>query len=614
MSQLAHTFHIPVMGTAFTIDTPLKVAKYGISSVVSIGDDELCEVMREHYSKLNGISFIPIHKKDDTDYRAKRITAYLNLMHELVTKQFEELKASSFQEGSELYKYFSMLPENSRLKTRFNNMMKETDAVLKSSMQQDLRNDIVCGSIDVNIMTKLDRDNVDSDNNSLPHGFSDALAALRGFANSKLKSSIIFSAGFNRRLYAYCEEFSDFFPDALGQIKKKIVLKVSDFRSCLIQGKFLAKKGLWVSEYRIESGLNCGGHAFATEGYLLGPILEEFKQKKQAFFDDLRTVVNTALSKSSKFLLTSTSKALVTVQGGIGTYAEDRFLQDYFDVQFTGWGTPFLLVPEATLLDDDTRHLLINAKEKDTYTSGISPLGVPFNAIKNTASEIQKFDRAYNTKRPGSPCPKGYLISNTKYSKRPVCTASVFFQKREIAELDKHRDSLSQDDYDKKYLSIVDKACLCEDLAASALIENNIVSKRPLKTAICSGPNIAYFNKISSLKEIVSHIYGKINLLSNAESRPNMFVKELSLYLTHIEKEIQSVLLNPTEKQCKSLQLFRDNLFSGISYYQGLIPQMIKYAVDYTDQIKLDLDKLKNELETISEKYAKVLRPDEVFV
>ena len=27
----AHTFHIPVMGTGFTIDTPLRVAKYGIS-------------------------------------------------------------------------------------------------------------------------------------------------------------------------------------------------------------------------------------------------------------------------------------------------------------------------------------------------------------------------------------------------------------------------------------------------------------------------------------------------------------------------------------------------------------------------------------------------------
>ena len=51
MSTFAHTFHIPVMGTAFTIDSPLKVGKYGISSVVSIGDDEFCEVMREHYAK-----------------------------------------------------------------------------------------------------------------------------------------------------------------------------------------------------------------------------------------------------------------------------------------------------------------------------------------------------------------------------------------------------------------------------------------------------------------------------------------------------------------------------------------------------------------------------------
>ena len=36
-----HQFHIPVMGTAFTIDTPLKVARFGISSVVSLCDDEL---------------------------------------------------------------------------------------------------------------------------------------------------------------------------------------------------------------------------------------------------------------------------------------------------------------------------------------------------------------------------------------------------------------------------------------------------------------------------------------------------------------------------------------------------------------------------------------------
>ena len=72
-----------------------------------------------------------------------------------------------------------------------------------------------------------------------------------------------------------------FFLDENGYLKKKIILKVSDYRSALIQGNFLAKKGLWVSEYRIESGLNCGGHAFATDGFLLGPILEEFKDKKE---------------------------------------------------------------------------------------------------------------------------------------------------------------------------------------------------------------------------------------------------------------------------------------------------------------------------------------------
>ena len=54
-------------------------------------------------------------------------------------------------------------------------------------------------------------------------------------------------------------------------------MKVSDLRSAKVQGKILAKKGVWVSEYRIESGLNCGGHAFATDGILLGPILDDWR-------------------------------------------------------------------------------------------------------------------------------------------------------------------------------------------------------------------------------------------------------------------------------------------------------------------------------------------------
>ena len=97
-------------------------------------------------------------------------------------------------------------------------------------------------------------------------------------SKTDIDGEIILSAGMSPRLYSYLEHFEDFYPDKNGFIKKKIVLKVSDYRSALIQGTYLAKKGLWVSEYRIESGLNCGGHAFATDGHLMGPILAEFKE------------------------------------------------------------------------------------------------------------------------------------------------------------------------------------------------------------------------------------------------------------------------------------------------------------------------------------------------
>ena len=48
--------------------------------------------------------------------------------------------------------------------------------------------------------------------------------------------------------------------------------------------------------------------------------------------------------------------------------------------------------------------------------------------------------------------------------------------------------------------------------------------------SICPGPNLAYFSGKYSLKEMVQHIYGYKSVLNNV-MRPNMFVKELSLYL-----------------------------------------------------------------------------------
>ncbi|RAP26920.1 hypothetical protein DID74_01200 [Candidatus Marinamargulisbacteria bacterium SCGC AG-333-B06] len=587
-----HEFHIPVMGTAFTIDTPLKVARFGISSVVSLCDDELCEAMRMHYSKLFQLDYDPISEEVD-DFRGKRITAYLNLLDQCVKDQINRMKQESFDDvDSDLVTYFELLPDSSYAKCLYADMIESQDALVKEKLQAELRALIRPGSIDVNIMTKLDRDTYDKQAQKRDSYYSDAISALRGFANSTLNASIVFSAGFNRRLFAYLEHCADFYPDKNGALKKRIVLKVSDFRSSLTQGKFLAKKGIWVSEYRIESGLNCGGHAFATDGYLMGPILEEFKRQKKALVASLFGIYNDTLEKLNKLRVDSIPFVDITVQGGIGTANENRFLIDHYHVKRTGWATPFLLASDVTLLDDETRMVLLKADADDLYLSPVSPLGVPFNTVRHTLSEQQKYER-FEKGRPGSPCPKGYLVSNTEFSKKPVCTASIFYQKRKIEQLKSlNLDSAS---LKKSIERVVVKSCLCEDLAAGALLKHDISNKRPLKSAVCPGPNLAYFSRLSSLKEMVGHIYGRLNLL-NDKYRSNLFISELKMYIAYFKKEVANVSDSATSIELKYIQSFKDNLLDGISYYDCLIPKLVHETHKYRDKMTDELRELKSDL------------------
>ncbi|MCK4569781.1 MAG: hypothetical protein KAT76_05770, partial [Bacteroidales bacterium] len=287
-----HSFHIPILGIGYSVDTPLKISQYGIDSVISLVDDILFEKLRKMYCSKHGIAYHEITEKT-SDYRAKRITAYLNLIKSLSEKKFEELKKSGSENADSLWEFISMLPENSELKEKLISITaKENNS---SEIKIFLDENLSMGSINVNIMTKIDKDNY-KDGEKLPVEYNDAHAAFRGFANSELESTIVLSAGINPRLYSYMQEFEDFYPDMHGRIKKKIAIKVSDYKSALIQGKFLAKKGLWVSEYRIESGLNCGGHAFATNGYLMGPILEEFREKREELIHSIHDILVTALS------------------------------------------------------------------------------------------------------------------------------------------------------------------------------------------------------------------------------------------------------------------------------------------------------------------------------
>jgi len=578
-----HSFHIPVMGIGFTIDSPLKVSHYGIDSVISLVDDILIEKIRKMYCDKFEKPYTEITEKVE-DFRAKRITSYLNLIQDVAISKFENLKKLTSDSRAEVKKYFAMLPDSSQIKTDFSNYI--NDGFTMDDIKIWMEDNLKMGSIDVNIMTKVDKDNYFK-KDKLATEFNDAHAALRGYANSDLSSSVILSAGMNPRLYSYMAQFNDFYPDENGLIKKKIVLKVSDYRSALIQGKFLAKKGLWVSEYRIESGLNCGGHAFATDGFLLGPILEQFKQDKELLISSVYDLLSSALSAKNRIVPTTVLPLKLTAQGGVGTTEEHIFLMANYGIDSVGWGTPFLLVPEATTADDKTLNSLIAAKEDDLYLSNISPLGIPFHSLKGNTKDDEKAKNIAKG-RPGSACPKKYVALNKEFLESGICTASRQYQHLKIKELEAQNLSIEKHDY--LLNKITEKSCTCVGLGTSALLAYGLDTKTEGKgVSICPGPNIAYFDKTMSLPKMVDHIYGRTNIISRRD-RPNMFVKELTIYIDYLKDLIKDYNLSPTDKQQKYIITFASNLKEGIGYYQQLFLNQKMFFKDLKKEILKELN------------------------
>ena len=589
-----HKFHIPVMGTGFTIDTPLKIAKFGISSVISLVDDTLIEKMRKYYSEKFKHDYSPI-KNGDEDKRARRITAYLNLVDEIVKSQIDKMRKESFSSDSDLTKYFELLPKESELKQKYLEFKAG-----KIELEDELKRSVVAGSIDVNIMTKLDRDNYKG-KDRLPVEYSDALSALRGYAESKLRSNIVFSAGLNSRLYSYIEKFDDFFPDDDGELKKKVIIKVSDYRSAMTQGRVLTRKGIWISEFRIESGLNCGGHAFATNGNLIGPTLDEFRVGKDNLAEKLHANFVKGLLKKTAGI-TVPEKPLpmqITVQGGLTSSVEQRFLLDHYNVSTIGWGTPFLLVPESTSVDDSTLQKLIDAKDDDVFMSPSSPLGVIFQNLKSSASELARIARI-KAGKPGSTCPKGHLSFNTEFTDSPICVASNRYQKFKLSQLEE--SELSAEELEAAKIEVTNKSCICHELGGGALIKYGIETPEKINPAICPGPSLAIFSKMVSLKDMVSHIYGDINIIEGSKN-PGMFMTELRLYIDELKNKISKNITNFTEKEQKDILSFAKNLSAGIEYYKNILSVLITVDSIYAENLKSELTTLKNKFEELASKH-----------
>ncbi|MBN2803169.1 MAG: hypothetical protein JXR91_08745 [Deltaproteobacteria bacterium] len=560
-----HTFQIPVMGTGYTAESPLKVAKYGISSVISLVDDILLEQLHKFHSEQNGIPFTPADKTDPLA-RAYRITAYLNFIDKIVKKEIEEIKKSQFTEDSDITKYFEMIP-NCPVKEKYNSMLSCEDSQTREKLQNELREYVVPGSIDVNIMTKIDRP-TDKNGDMRPKEQSDAMLALKGFADSTVEGSLVLSAGFNPRLYGYLSEFNDFFPDKNGKLKKKIVLKVSDYRSAFIQSKFLGRNGLWVSEFRIESSLNCGGHAFPTEGFLLGPILDEFKKNREKIIEIVALPFLKSLKTKGFTVPENIPTQSITVQGGIGTSGEDSFLMSHYNLEGTGWATPFLLVPEATSVDEKHLAKLENAGDELVYLSDSSPLQVPFWMLKNSDSEEKRLKKIKEN-NPGASCPKGYLVSSTDFTKQQLCLASAQYQQKRLKQIE---ESKMTEALKAKSIEItLARACICHDLGGGATIKNNIVKNAT--PTVCTGPNIVNFSKRETLKSMVDHIYGRKAIELPAD-RPHVFILEISLYFDALIKQYKEFEIGYGNLKPEYFGKFTQNLQNGLDYYADLIKDL----------------------------------------
>jgi hypothetical protein len=369
-------------------------------------------------------------------------------------------------------------------------------------------------------------------------------------------------------LYGTLEQFPDFYPQGGEAPKKGIILKVTDYRSSMIQGRFLAKKGVEVREFRIESALNCGGHAFASDGFLMGPIVQEFADSRDKFPEIFEPLLDAYFRKKGmEYPASRRGRRIdVTAQGGIGNQAEMRRMLEVYGLDATGWGSPFLLVPEVTSLDEATRKQLEAAGEDDLYQSDASPLGILFNNMRGSSSEVwthQQIEKG----RPGSACPKGFLVSNTEFTEKPICTASKEYQSLKLKSMG-YDTVPALAGADDKLRYIYAKQCICDQLGNGALIEmGETAAKQPV--SVCPGPNIAYFDRQYSLGEMVDHIYGRGQSLVPAD-RPHMFAKDLRLYVDYYERLVNKhVALG--DPKLDYLREFKANLEAGMKYYEPML-------------------------------------------
>ena len=287
-------------------------------------------------------------------------------------------------------------------------------------------------------------------------------------------------------------------------------------------------------------------------------------------------------------ILPPPSPARITAQGGLCA-PEDIAQVLSLGIDGVGVGTPFLLVPQATSVDKETRRLLVSAKPEDVCISHASPLGIPFvNLQTSTAARIceQKIQEYFAPEseksgsselKPGFPCRQHYLCQNIPGFDHPVCMASREYVMHRLAEIDEleqedieackmqsHHDDENHErsressaanacensmavirkKYDKLRRVTLSRECICRFLGNAGREEIREKSpslhyqpecvavargSQPARTrepvTICPNPDIGYFDREYTLLEMMQHLYGTGKRLT-PKDKPSAFEVE----------------------------------------------------------------------------------------
>jgi hypothetical protein len=110
---------------------------------------------------------------------------------------------------------------------------------------------------------------------------------------------------------------------------------------------------------------------------------------------------------------------------------------------------------------------------------------------------------------------------------------------------------------------------------------------------------MAYFTKEVSLRKMVDHIYGRVNIIERKD-RPHMFIKELELYLDFLNNKVKSIKDNA--KESAKLETFATALEQGIEYYEDLFSEYSHHAEVFFNDIFVALGKKRDKLKQITER------------